>query len=180
MKAIYSSTAAVLTILAGAALFRPHMMNAGQGLATTANSVVSKAAIPAQKMRLAENYGKLPLSFEANQGQTDSRAKFLSHGRGYSLFLTGDEAVLTLGRESQKANGKGQMSNVKNSRSPLVTRPLEAAKAGKLIAKDQGQTATDKGPRTPVDAGYVLTSANQIRFALGPYDHSKPLIIDPC
>jgi hypothetical protein len=42
------------------------------------------------------NYGKLPLAFEANQGQTASDVRFLSHGNGYTLFLTGQEAVLTL------------------------------------------------------------------------------------
>ena len=31
-------------------------------------------------------YGKLPLSFEANRGQTDARVQFLSRGRGYTLF----------------------------------------------------------------------------------------------
>jgi hypothetical protein len=36
------------------------------------------------------------LSFEANQGQTDSRVKFLSRGDGYALFLTSQEAVFTL------------------------------------------------------------------------------------
>ncbi len=41
-------------------------------------------------------YGKLPLSFEANQGQTDERVKFVARGRGYGLFLTAQEAVLTL------------------------------------------------------------------------------------
>jgi hypothetical protein len=49
---------------------------------------------------LVENYGKLPLSFEANQGQTDPQVKFLSRGRGYALFLTGDEAVLSLRKPS--------------------------------------------------------------------------------
>jgi len=49
-----------------------------------------------------ESYGKLPLSFEANQGQTDQRVRFLSRGPGYSLFLTGDSAVLSL--RQQKAN----------------------------------------------------------------------------
>src|SRR5258707_6185070 len=29
-----------------------------------------------------------PMSFEANQGQTDGEVKFLSRGRGYTLFLT--------------------------------------------------------------------------------------------
>ena len=38
----------------------------------------------------------VPLSFEANQGQTDSQVKFLSRGDGYALFLTSNEAVFTL------------------------------------------------------------------------------------
>jgi Beta-propeller repeat len=42
-------------------------------------------------------YGRLPLSFEANEGQTDSQVKFLARGRKYTLFLTATEAVLTLG-----------------------------------------------------------------------------------
>ena len=48
------------------------------------------------KQSVLESYGKLPLSFEANQGQTDSRVKFLSRGSGYALFLTSREAVLAL------------------------------------------------------------------------------------
>ena len=41
-------------------------------------------------------YGQLPLSFESNQGQTDTRVNFLSRGSGYTLFLTPNEAVLSL------------------------------------------------------------------------------------
>jgi len=41
-------------------------------------------------------YGHLPISFEENRGQTDSRVKFLARGGGYSLFLTPTEAVLKL------------------------------------------------------------------------------------
>jgi hypothetical protein len=43
---------------------------------------------------IREAYGKFPLTFEANQGQTDSHVKFLSRGPGYALFLTPTEAVL--------------------------------------------------------------------------------------
>ncbi len=50
----------------------------------------------ATKQQVVVAYGKLPLSFEPNQGQTDSRVKFLSRGSGYTLFLTSTEAVLTL------------------------------------------------------------------------------------
>ena len=38
-------------------------------------------------------YGRLPLSFEPNQGQTDARVKFLARASGYTLFVTADEAV---------------------------------------------------------------------------------------
>ncbi|MBI3048536.1 MAG: hypothetical protein HYY76_09540 [Acidobacteria bacterium] len=48
--------------------------------------------------RVPEVYGRLPLSFEANYGQTDSRVKFLSRGSGYTLFLTSTEAVFILGK----------------------------------------------------------------------------------
>jgi hypothetical protein len=50
----------------------------------------------ATKLKVVDAYGKLPLSFEANQGQSDTRVKFLSRGSGYTLFLTSSEAVLLL------------------------------------------------------------------------------------
>ena len=43
-----------------------------------------------------EAYGKLPMGFQENEGQTDSAVRFLSHGQGYELFLTPQEAVLAL------------------------------------------------------------------------------------
>ena len=42
-------------------------------------------------------YGKVPLSFEKNLGQVDSRVKFLSRGPGYGVFLTDREAILLAG-----------------------------------------------------------------------------------
>jgi Bacterial Ig-like domain (group 3)/MBG domain (YGX type)/Chitobiase/beta-hexosaminidase C-terminal domain/Bacterial Ig-like domain (group 1)/Beta-propeller repeat len=60
----------------------------------------SRAVLPsksaAQSAALIGNYGKLPLSFEANQGQVNSKVRFLSRGKGYSIFLTDREAVLAL------------------------------------------------------------------------------------
>jgi hypothetical protein len=54
------------------------------------------AVAPGVKAQVQSNYGKLPLSFEANQGQSDSQVKFLSRGHGFTLFLTPTEAVLSL------------------------------------------------------------------------------------
>jgi len=60
----------------------------------SARMVSSSTTQPAQQ--IVATYGKLPLSFEANQGQIDPRVKFLSRGSGYALFLTGNEAVLPM------------------------------------------------------------------------------------
>ncbi len=56
----------------------------------------TSGATAAQKARAAANYGHIPLSFEANRGQTDASVQFLSRGSGYTLFLRPGEAVLAL------------------------------------------------------------------------------------
>src|SRR5437867_3583271 len=52
----------------------------------------------AKKQHLIESYERIPLSFEANQGQAASEVKFLSRGSGYNLFLAPTEAVLVLNK----------------------------------------------------------------------------------
>ena len=61
------------------------------------SKTVHKAEV---KLSATDNYGKLPLSFEANLGQ--SAVKFLSRGNGYTVFLTPTEAVLSLRGEDKK------------------------------------------------------------------------------
>src|SRR6266404_2526132 len=89
-----------------------------QSISVSLNSppLVPKSAVanglsqpdPAMQAKVAESYGKLPLSFAANHGQTDSRVKFLSRTGGYTLFLTEDEAVLALsGKRAQDPAPKG-------------------------------------------------------------------------
>ncbi|TWT20209.1 hypothetical protein FQY83_10740 [Luteimonas marina] len=59
---------------------------------------VSQVPPPAQAdvTRLQHQYGQLPLTFEANRGQSAEEVKFLSRGPGYTLFLTPTEAVFAL------------------------------------------------------------------------------------
>lgn len=66
--------------------------------AKTVPNAPSTSAAPDQtaKKKANEDFGKLPLSFEANQGQTDSHVKFLARGGNYTLFLTPVDAVLKL------------------------------------------------------------------------------------
>ena len=51
------------------------------------------AAVP---VKVLPAYGRLALTFEANQGQEDKKVKFLSRGSDYGLFFTSTEAVLQL------------------------------------------------------------------------------------
>ena len=53
-------------------------------------------ADPATTARIEQGYGRLPMHFEPNQGQTDPAVRYLARGAGYSLFLTDAEAVLVL------------------------------------------------------------------------------------
>ena len=68
-----------------------------------AASLVALASIAAHTQTkpspaVQAGYGRLPLSFEANQGQTDPQVKFTSRGQGYALFLTDSAAVLSLSK----------------------------------------------------------------------------------
>jgi hypothetical protein len=51
--------------------------------------------------QIQASLARLPISFEPNQGQSDTATKFVAHGRGYGLYLTPSAAVLTLPGGSQ-------------------------------------------------------------------------------
>ena len=51
--------------------------------------------------RVAESYGKLPLSFEPNLGQTDARVSFMARGGGMTAFFTDTETVMVLSRSER-------------------------------------------------------------------------------
>jgi hypothetical protein len=54
------------------------------------------AGLTAGNQQLLQAYGQLPISFEANAGQTDAQVRYLARGSGYGLFLTATGAVLSL------------------------------------------------------------------------------------
>src|SRR5216117_4313936 len=122
-------------------------------------SVLAGFALPATAAtdaRVSETYGKLPLHFEANRGQTDKDVHFLSRGPGYSLYLTSGEAVLVLAKpnadakddaRSAKARGESvalRMSLVGAARKPVVNGLDEQpGKANYFIGKDPAQWRTN-------------------------------------
>jgi Beta-propeller repeat len=73
------------------------------GKSAAAKPASTKASAEARHSQAVARYGKLPLSFEPNVGQTDPRVRFLSHGRGYVVLLTDDQVVLSLGGAKRPA-----------------------------------------------------------------------------
>ena len=105
--------------------------------------VGASQADPKEQARILDSYGKLPLSFEASQGQTDARVKFLSRGAGYKLFLTSDEAVFTLRGGGAKADPpavRGQLhpkADAPATTAVLRMKLLNANRAAKVTGVDE-------------------------------------------
>ncbi len=95
-------------------------------VASTGEAPESSPLPPEPTQRATASYGKLPLHFESNQGQTDGRVKFLARGSGYGLFLTPTESVLVLRNPEAHRQGKGlargEAATPKQSHAPQVLR----------------------------------------------------------
>ncbi len=87
------------------------------------------------KPKIAADYGKLPLSFEVNEGQADGRVRFMSRASGYSLLLTGDEAVLALRKGSGEKNAAGRLPGLEPQAAPKKARLSEMLRMKLVGAK---------------------------------------------
>ncbi|MHB8215179.1 MAG: DUF7948 domain-containing protein [Candidatus Sulfotelmatobacter sp.] len=87
-----------LAIIAAVVLtFFPARKPDAAGTASRGSSAsISQTATPASRQRIQASYASLPLAFERNQGQTDPQVKYLARGKGYTLFLTANDAVFSL------------------------------------------------------------------------------------
>ncbi|MGH9433953.1 MAG: SBBP repeat-containing protein, partial [Terriglobia bacterium] len=130
------SGSAVLAAALALAIFGPRAMARNSPVLVSkplTNPSILAAAIsaspstrdPNTQARMRQREDKLPLSFEANRGQTNHRVKFLARGAGYMLFLTGNEAVLSLrqtkrGREEAERRDDIQKLKIGTRPSSLV------------------------------------------------------------
>ena len=251
-------------ILGWGARFGPSVRNQDKALKPPFAAVDSGAALRGKAESIMAG---LPLIFEPNEGQgnldpNDVRARFITHGPGYSLAFGNDGALLTLVSGSPQTKSRFQTLQMKLAGSgstvhlmgadplpgksnyfignnPAKWRPgvaqfgrvryenvypginlvfygnqghleydfqvapggdpsqaeLELNGAEKLELKDgalvvQGKTGSVEleapmvyqeidGRREPVEGAFVLRAANRVGFAVGNYDHSRELIIDP-
>jgi len=129
---------------------------------------------PAAQPRVVEAYGKLPLSFEMNKGQTDSQVKFLSRGSGYSLFLTGNEAVLALRKPSAISS---QRSAGRRGGAGLGSADLgfrSAAFPG-LLRSPAAESETNARTADPTagSALHLLPTAEELRDGFSPSGQAR-------
>jgi hypothetical protein len=110
-----------------------------------ASQISASQGAPKTQASALDSYGKLPLTFEPNHGQTDARVKFLSRTGAYSIFLTANEAVLTL---PGKRISKNSLQGVKPA--SLATRNVTPA-----AIRFPETTAMDV-PATESETGAVL------------------------
>jgi hypothetical protein len=90
-----------------------------QPKAASANNAL--AATTSGKQDWLKAYGKLPLSFEENQGQSGAGVQFLSHGNGYDVSLMSQEADFTLRQPISKPMASLRQSKFVRNRGRLGT-----------------------------------------------------------
>jgi hypothetical protein len=97
-------------------------------------SVDATSFADASLSALRESYGQIPLSFEANMGQTDAQVQFLARGSGYALFLTPGEAVFSLHRPAGPEAG-GAAGTVLRMQVVGGNADAPAASLGELVGR---------------------------------------------
>jgi hypothetical protein len=99
-----------------------------QGRISAANRALTNEASEVDRAtpQPRTTYERLPLSFEPNEGQTDSQVKFLARGRRYTLFLTATEAVLTV-RTSGSVSPRAEDGRFNSMRGPERVEPSRQA-----------------------------------------------------
>jgi PKD repeat protein len=96
-----------LTLLLTSVVAPPSLGGAGETAAPPAGRTIT-------------SYARLPLAFEANQGQAGPDVEFLARGPGYTVSLGSSEAVLVLGTSGSGMPGRVRMRLVGANPAPAV------------------------------------------------------------
>ena len=114
---------------------------------------------------VAASYAQIPMSFEANMGQTAAQVQFLARGASYTVFLTPDEGVVSL--ESTAASAEGSSGAVvqmqwegANAASPLVAQDPLSSTSNYLIGNDPSDWHTNVPNFGQVEAQGVYPGVN--------------------
>lgn len=114
----------------------------------------------ANKARVAELYGKLPMYFIQNSGQADEKARFYEKGSGHATYFTDDGVFLTLVKAEEKEksgildNPTGseektykselvRLSFLNASKAKITAEGLMDSRVNYFIGKDSNKWKTD-------------------------------------
>jgi hypothetical protein len=124
--------------------------------------VAANASPVESRARVLNSLGRLPLSFEANRGQTDPRVRFVSRGSGYTLFLTRrGEAVLSLRKSASKRDPRQEAANVPVAEPVLETPTPSTVVRMNLV--DASTTPQREGKKKTLEVG-ILRRFMRCRF----------------
>ncbi len=117
-----------------------------------ASALVLAAGRAPTRPQVLDSYGKLPLSFESNHGQTDGQVKFIARGAGYTLFLTPTEAVFSLQQnraarrvpwsESATENGTQELGDAVSNHAPKLGQQKNSVLRVQLVNADRNAAVT--------------------------------------
>jgi parallel beta-helix repeat protein len=151
-RVVFVARIGFLTALVAGVVFVAARNNISNSAAPPVRSTDQSRPSPpgeASKSRIADRYGKLPLSFEVNEGQTDKQVEFVSHGPGYDLFLTASGAVLTL--------RKPQTPPLDKSKSPVLPKNVSSASVLRLKMIGTNPESSVKGQdELPGKVNYLI------------------------
>jgi len=129
----------IFMVLCLAAIFAPHSTGAS----------VEGAKVP-HTQNATDTFGRLPLSFELNQGQADSRVRFLARGQGYDIFLTDDGAAFSLGGSTLHLRLQDAATALLR-RIPRPLRPMKSGAQRKEQVRGKNKSGRGACPRRYLD-----------------------------
>ncbi len=139
MQAVHSHPAgAPDRVSSGDTRQRPSSVGGDAGTRTRAASLSEPEGAAATRIR--RKYGLLPLSFEANRGQTDARVQFLARNSAYSVYLAADEIALALRDAATHAGARGRAERAaprKSRASVLRIKLLGASRQPRAYGLDE-------------------------------------------
>src|SRR6185369_7532112 len=91
--------------------------------------------------RAAEVYGKLPLSFECNSGQSDSQVKYLARASGYNLFLSPAETLFGFKSGTRSSSLQMQFAGA-NEQARLVGEQMLSTKSNYFLGNNEQKWRT--------------------------------------
>lgn len=105
----------------------------------------------------ALDFGRLPLSFEPNAGQTDPTVRFMVHASGGTLYFTPSQVVMSLGGNESTQKGF--------SAAPGLGLPAGPASAEQTVAGVLRLSFVGANPNPQISSGTALPG--KVNYFLG-------------